>query len=419
MTQAAERAPRAPAAGPTAPGPVAPGPAAPRGLRGGRPAPAGWRQWRAPAAVALLVLLGGLVVALLQVRPPVTGPLDPNDTGPAGAHALVALLQARGQTVIRAGSVAAAAAQATSPGTTLVVTSPQELRAGELAELARLPARLLLVVPGHDALSALAPAVTLAGPAEPVRDLPPRCALRAAAAAGAADLGGLLLRSAAPGAWRCYPPSAAAPPGFSFLLSYDGPGHLVTVLGTGAPLANQDLGAAGNAALALNLLAASPRIVWLVPGPLPAVAAGRPGQRPLTSLIPGRAYAVAIQLGIVVLLLALWRVRRLGPLVTEPLPVVVRACETVEGHGRLYRSRHARDRAAAALRAAAVGRIVTRLGLPRGVTAEAACQELASRTGRAPGEIRAVLFGPVPGDEAALVKLAADLDALEGQVLTL
>ena len=95
---------------------------------------------------------------------------------------------------------------------------------------------------------------------------------------------------------------------------------------------------------------------------------------------------MAIQLGVVVVLLALWRMRRLGPLVTEPLPVVVRACETVEGHGRLYRSRRARDRAAAALREAALGRIVTRLGLPRDVTADAVCQELADRTGRDPGE---------------------------------
>jgi hypothetical protein len=416
MTRTAGRIPAAP---PMAAPPVAGPAAAPGAGPSGRPALAGWRQWRAPVVVVLVVLLGGLVVALLQVRPPVTGPLDPNDTGPAGAHALAALLQTRGQTVTRAGSAAAAAAQARSPGTTLVVTSPHQLSGDDLAILARLPAALVLVAPGHDALAALAPAVTLAGPAGPVRDLPPRCGLHGAAAAGTADLGGLLLRSAAAGAWHCYPPSAAAPASFSFVVRYDGPGHLVTVLGTDAPLANQNLGASGNAALALNLLAASPRIVWLVPGPLATAAAGPPGQRSLTSLVPGPVYAVAIQLGIVVLVLALWRMRRLGPLVTEPLPVVVRACETVEGHGRLYRSRRARDRAAAALRDAALGRIVARLGLPRGVTAGAACQELASRTGRDPGEIRAVLFGPVPGDDAALVKLAADLDALEGQVLTL
>ena len=407
MTSTAQRAP---VARPPGQAPLGPN---------GRPVLTGWRQWRAPVAVMLLVLLGGLIVALLQVRPPVAGPLDPNDTGPAGTHALVALLQHRGQTVVRAGSVATAVSQAQARGTTLVVTSPQELSRGELAELARLRAGLLLVAPGHDALAALAPAVTLAGPAEPVRDLPPRCGLPGAAAAGRADLGGLLLRSAAPGAFRCYPRSEASPFSFSFLVRYATPRHIVTVLGTGTPLANANLGASGNAALALNLLAASPRIVWLVPGLLPAAAAAHSGQHSLTSLIPGQVWAVVIQLGVVVVLLALWRMRRLGPLVTEPLPVVVRACETVEGHGRLYRSRRARDRAAAALRDAALGRIVIRLGLPRNVTADAACQELASRTGRDSGEIRAILFGPVPGDDAALVKLAADLDALEGQVLTL
>ena len=97
---------------------------------------------------------------------------------------------------------------------------------------------------------------------------------------------------------------------------------------------------------------------------------------------------------------------------------MVRACETVEGHGRLYRSRRARDRAAAALRGAALGRITVRLGLPRSASPEVTCQELASRTGRGADEIRAILFGPVPGDDAALVRLATDLDALEGQVLT-
>ncbi len=378
----------------------------------------GWRRWRAPAAVVLVVLLGGLIVALLQVPAPVTGPLDPNDTGPAGAHAIVALLQNRGQTVIRAASVATAAAQAPGRGATLVITSPQLLSGGDLTVLARLRASLLLVAPGRAALAALAPEVTLARPAL-VRDLPPRCGLPGAVAAGDAALGGLLLRSTAPGAWRCYPEGPATPSLLASLVRYESRGRLVTVLGTGAPLANSGLSGHGNAALALNLLATGPRIVWLVPGPLPAPGAAGSGHRPLASLIPGQVYAVAIQLGVVVVLLALWRMRRLGPLVTEPLPVVVRACETVEGHGRLYRSRRARDRVAAALREAALGRIVTRLGLPRDVPADAVGQELADRTGRDPGDVRALLFGEVPGDDAALVRLADGLDALEGQVLTL
>jgi hypothetical protein len=121
---------------------------------------------------------------------------------------------------------------------------------------------------------------------------------------------------------------------------------------------------------------------------------------------------------VALVLAALWRMRRFGPLVFEPLPVVVRASETAEGHGRLYRSRRARDRAAAALRAAAAARLTTRTGLPQATSPEVICQELARRTGRGAGEIRAMLFGPVPGDDAALMKLATDLDDLEGQVLT-
>jgi hypothetical protein len=97
---------------------------------------------------------------------------------------------------------------------------------------------------------------------------------------------------------------------------------------------------------------------------------------------------------------------------------VVRAEETVEGHGRLYRSRRARDRTAAALRGAALARITTRIGLPQEASPEATCQELAGRTGRDVGGLRALLYGPAPGDDAALVTLATDLDSLEGQVLT-
>jgi hypothetical protein len=390
--------------------PAPAGLAAPPGQAGAGP---GVRRWRGPAALVALILLAGLMVALLQLRPPVTGALDPDDTGPAGAHALVALLTGRGQTVLRAGTVAAAVAQAQRGPATLVVTSPSRLTPGDLATLARLPSSVLLVAPGRAALAALAARVTLAGPA-PVRRIAPGCGLPAARLAGGADLGGTLLRVTAPGAWRCYAERGPAGGIAPSLVQYGSDGRLITVLGSGSALSNRELAAAGNAALALNLLRTSPRVVWLVPPPRP-VAAGS-GGRSLASLIPAPVYEVVLQLGIVVLLTALWRMRRFGPLVAEPLPAIVRACETVQGHGRLYRSRRARDRAAAALRDAALGRITTRLGLPRGTPPEATSQELAGRTGRSAGEIQAILFGPVPGDDAALVRLAAGLDALEGQV---
>lgn len=66
----------------------------------------------------------------------------------------------------------------------------------------------------------------------------------------------------------------------------------------------------------------------------------------LSDLIPENVHWTIWQLWLVVLLVALWKGRRIGPLVAEELPVVIRASETVEGRGRLYRSRRARDRAA-------------------------------------------------------------------------
>jgi hypothetical protein len=372
----------------------------------------GRRSWRAPIALVALVLLGGTVIALLQPTILITGYLDPAGTGPSGTHALADILAARGTKVARTITPAAAQTAVAQAGGTLVVTSPALLTASQLAGLARLPGNRILVEPDPAALAALAPAVTLAG-AAPVRPLQPGCGVAAARLAGTADMGGLRLRVTAPGAIRCYPAG-----GLPSLVQYRAGGRVITVLGTGLVLADDGLARLGNAALALNLLDTSSRIVWLVPGPgVPTAPAG--GPKSLLSLIPLPAYLVTIQLAIAIAAAALWRGRRLGPLVPERLPTVVRAAETVEGHARLYQSRRARDRAASALRAATLRRTGSLLGLPPGARADAVVQALAGRSRRSPAEIEALLFGPAPGDDRALTAFAADLDALEREVRAL
>jgi len=374
-----------------------------------------WRSWRAPAVLIAAIMLAAVVIALLQTGPSVAGPLDPRDTGPGGTHALVALLAHRGQTVDTEVSAPAAAAQARA-GMTLVVTSPWNIPASQLRALAGSRASLLLVAPDQATLSALAPGVTLAGAAPVSAALPPACGLSAATLAGNAVMGGLRLRAVAPGSWHCYPARAAGAV-LPSLVRYPAGGRVITVLGTGAPLTNRNLGRDGDAALALNLLGSSAHLVWLVPSR--AVAAGpAPGSRSVESLIPWPVYAIAAQLAVAALLAALWRVRRFGPLVAEPLPVVVRASETTLGHGGLYRSRRARGRAATALRTATVAHLAGRLGLPQGSPPETVCTEVASRTGRDLAQVREILSGPAPRDDAALVALATSLDSLEGQVLT-
>ena len=362
-------------------------------------------RWRLPVALALIVLLGGLVVAWLQPAAQSVAYLDPANTGPDGGHALAAILADRGTQVTRTNS-AADASKATG---TLLVTNPWLLTGAQLSVLAQARADVVLVNADTATVQSLAPQVTVTGSVQ-VGALSPRCDLDAAALAGNADMGGAELSTTLPDAQRCYPTD-----GYPTLIRYPAGGREITVLGTGAPFTNQDVGNLGNAALALNLLGAQPRLVWLTPAQSPA---GPPpaDQSSFLSLIPRPVWMVTVQLLIAVLLLALWRTRRLGPLVPERLPVVVRAAETTEGHGRLYHARRSRDRAAAALREAAIGRILPVLGLPPDTAADAAGSAIAQRTGDDPDDVITTLAGGPPADDATLVGLADRLDELERKV---
>ena len=140
----------------------------------------------------------------------------------------------------------------------------------------------------------------------------------------------------------------------------------VTVLGAPDPLTNGALAQEGNAALALRLLGSDPRPLWFLPAP---EAAPVGDQRSLTELLPRGWVWAAAQLAVVAVLVALCA-RRLGPVVREPLPVVVRAAEAVEGRARMYR--RAGDRGVAdALRAAARARLAPLVGLLEPAAAEA------------------------------------------------
>jgi hypothetical protein len=273
---------------------------------------------------------------------------------------------------------------------------------------------VLLVQPDPASLAAIAAPVGLIGSSEPVVVTAPACGLRAANLAGPADMGGenLLVRRLSATDQQCYT-STSGPT----LVQLQVGGRTVTVLGTGAPLTNAKLAGQGNAALAINLLP-SHRIIWLVPAIVAVAAPATAGPRSFASLIPLAAYLVAVQLVLALLLAVAWRGRRLGQLVAEPLPVVVRAAETTEGHGRLYESRHARGQAAAALRSALLGRVERAVGLPPGADQEAVVAALAQRSATGAAQLSAWLYGPPPLTDQGLVALARDLDELEREVGT-
>jgi hypothetical protein len=378
-----------------------------------------WRRWRVPLALIGVIVLGGIAIAAISTLLPSArsnGYLDPANSFTDGAHAVTGILGQRGVSVTAAYSTASALA-ALSAGTTpatLVITSPRLLTKGQLAGLGRARADLLLVGPGPGVLAALAPAVRVhdrfAGPDGKL--LRPGCALRAAILAGTANVGGSSYRPPL-GAVRCYLVN-----GFPTMVRFRAAGRMITILGSGAPMTDGWLASNGNAALALNVLAAHRRIVWLTPEPpvaIPAAGHGRGGSAGPV-LIPWQAWLVVIQLAVAVVLVGLWRGRRLGPLIAERLPVVVRAAETVEGHAALYQSRRARDRAAAALREDLVDRLAPVLGLARGAPAQAVTGAVAGRSARDEQEVARILYGQAPGTDAELVNLARSLDELDREV---
>jgi hypothetical protein len=365
-----------------------------------------WRSVRVPVIALGGLLLVSLLLALAASRQR-SGLLDPRAYDPAGSRALAQLLGSEGVRVELVTTLAVAQTAAADPRTTLLIARPELLPPRGLERLRGASAELVLVAPAPDVLKALAPTMTAKGSAE-VRDRAPGCALRSATAAGDADLGGALY-TASEGAALCYPEG-----GLAALVRVEAGGRAVTVIGTPAPLTNDKLDENGNAALALRLLGQQPRLAWYLPSL--SDAALRDGQQSLISLLPRGLKLAVVQVGIGVLLLALWRARRLGPVVREPLPVVVRAAEAVEGRARLYRRARARDRAADALRGAVRDRLIPRLGLISGAGSTAVVDAVARRTGRASAEVSALLYGAPPADDAALVQLADALDALEREV---
>lgn len=365
----------------------------------------GWQRARGPVLVGLALVLVGVVLGVLSSTGP-GGRLDPDSFTPGGSRALAELLRDRDIPVDRVDSVEAVLA-ADRTDTTVIVPLPQALAQSELEQLARVASRLLVVGAQQSALDALGVSVA-AGPEAEVEQRRPACDLPAAQVAGPVDLGGVTYTANGIAAAGCYSTSGRA----TLLVV---PSRGLTLLGDGAPLTNDRLDDRGNAALALGLLADTNRVVWLVPQPGRAIPEGE--QPPLSDLIADEIKVAALWLLLVVGVLALWRARRLGRVVEEPLPVVVRAAEAVEGRARLYRAAGARGTAGEALRTATRDRVTRRVGLPAGADRGSVVQVVAERTGTEPAAVDALLYGGAPADDPALVRLAADLRSLE-QALT-
>ncbi|MFF4539592.1 DUF4350 domain-containing protein [Streptomyces aureus] len=375
-----------------------------------------WTRTR--GIVLALVLLLAAAVAMAAVRSEGRhGRLDPGSADPSGSRAVARLLADRGVTtrvVTTLGEVRSAA----GPDTTLLIAAPDLLTRRQQDALHTTTAdsggRTVLIAPGPPSIGTLVPGST-ADPAVGFDStLSPRCDLPAARRAGSADTGGIRYTTTDPDADTCYPSD-----GLPTLLRVPArsAGGDTVVLGAPDILYNERLDEQGNASLALQLLGSRPHLVWYLPS-LSDDSATDAGDQSFLDLIPSGWLWGTLQLFFAAVLAALWRARRMGPLVPERLPVAIRASEATEGRARLYRKASARDRAAAALRSATRTRLAPLIGVPAS-QAHAPETLLPALAARFDGDAQALLpllFGPPPRDDAALVSLADQLDALEREV---
>jgi hypothetical protein len=422
-----------------------------------------WLRIAIPTGIAALLLtVTGVTYAIEQPDPTDADFLSPVSEAPIGGRALADALRREGVRVHRTTSTLDAVGAAYEGDATLFVPVPGVSHPDYLRMLSSLPAsaRIVLVDPSARTLDTVAAPVAATGRRWAAKATEPGCALDEARRAGTAAA--LRQRYDTDGE-RCYDAG---------LVRTRWSAAELVVIGANDPFRNDRVDEHGNLALAVGLLGARSTVVWLdlhelekpPPGAVdpPGTEApdressedpsgegdlgsepgsGDPGEgrsgtgsgqsegdgdngaappdeerNPLWDAFPAWFWALLVQLGLAALIVALWRARRLGPPVSEPLPATVRGAETVLGRGRLYRRAKARGPTADILREAARQRATTLLRLEPDAGEDALAAAVAAHTGWNRDDVDDLLYGASPETDEELVALAADLDELAHDV---
>ncbi|MCU1599097.1 MAG: hypothetical protein JWQ47_2836 [Glaciihabitans sp.] len=369
--------------------------------------------------VAIIVL----AILLLTAPTPSTARLSATNPKPVGAKALIEVLRTDGVHVDSPRTLDRAVADlgsgssgygANPTATTLVLYDPNSiLSRTQLRELPNVT-NLVLIEPSFAELSELAPTISSAGfvssGAKAGCDFGP--AERAGTVAGL-DKGyriasGPDVTGAEP--IHCFAGSSSSSASYSLIRTNTGT-STVTVLGSTSVLENGSITRAGNAALALGLFGETKNLVWY----LPSLSDYTVAQDGIIPVPPWVTLAITLA-GLVVLAAAFWRGRRLGPVVIERLPVVVRSSETVEGRARLYQKASSRTHALDGLRIGTLTRLAVLCGLPKRASLDDVIGAVARETGRPAPELRALLVDDIPRTDADLVRASDDLLRLEREV---
>jgi len=194
-----------------------------------------------------------------------------------------------------------------------------------------------------------------------------------------------------------------------------GAGRVVAVGGPD-PFTNDGLGRADAAVLVADLLAPRPEgttVAFLEPDD-PVIAGD--GDQSLMDLVPERVILALIQLGLAFAVYVWFRARRAGRPVAEPLPTTMAGSELVEAVGRLLAQERDPERSAGLLRDDLRRGLARRFGLAPGADLDDLVAA-AERAGADPDRLRAVLAGPAVTDGDTLIELARDIDTTRREIL--
>lgn len=387
--------------------------------------------------VAVVGGIGLLGVSALTVFGAEPGPgvsYDPDNPRPQGTRALAQIIDEQGGDLRQVrGLDEFTGAPRPGSNTTVVVSSVGALNSGTAQQfLDRVSDahRVILIAPQDSALSLLELPVRLEYGGAPTGVLA-GCTTTDIDTDDTITGGALGYSTSEPGATSCFTTGSSS----NVLILPASSSRPEILVVSGDMLINDNLARRDNAGVAIRLLGDADDVLWYVPFFTDEVATEEED-----SDIP-RAIGPLIVLAVfAVLALMLWRGRRFGALVTEPLPAVVKAVETTQARGRMYHKARADARSAAALRIHTLTALASYLGLPydagratdelaipewetvaaQGETADPAVHAIittvVSVTGRDLARVRALLAGPLPTTDTGLVIFISELTALEKEV---
>lgn len=187
---------------------------------------------------------------------------------------------------------------------------------------------------------------------------------------------------------------------------------MVVALGGPEPFTNENIDEQDDAVLIAALLAPRPGTKVALVG---AAQVGEGGET-IRDLLGDRVHQGLFQLAFGFLVYVLWRARRLGAPVSEPLPVEPAASELVRSMGRLLHQGETRDQVGRLLNDDMRRRLSRRLNLDPGLTDREVAVVAAARTGLAIERFEAVLVPSSLDTDRDLVALGVALEQIDREV---